>query len=146
MLERRGRGLEVHLPKWPKINEVLPLLYVQFCIQVAWPLAFGERPSNQVSNNRRRQRTSMDGSSRVGYVGPLAGQAVTWLQTKRPPVQSGHPVKGFHPPTCPVIGLPDLIVVSELEQDGSGHERAGAPRRGDRSRWSLPDQPRDIGL
>ena len=52
----------------------------------------------------------------------------------------------------PGLGLPPASLFSHRlptswwcliwEQDGSDHERAAAPRRADRSRWSIPDQPR----
>jgi hypothetical protein len=34
------------------------------------------------------------------------------------------------------------MMVSDLERDGGDLEGACVPRRGDRSRWLLPDQPR----
>jgi hypothetical protein len=55
-----------------------------------------EQPSNQMSSNRHR--------SQVRHTIALAVRTVTWLRTKRPPVQSGHPVKGADPPTCSLIG------------------------------------------
>ena len=53
------------------------------------------------------------------------------------------PRRGFPPANLFSHRLPNLTVVSGFwEQDGSDHERTGAPRRGDRSRWALPGQPR----
>ena len=123
-------------------REIRPITRVQISMSSAIPASQNAlstkgntgpargRPSNQVNNNHHRQRwtpADIDRRRFPGQICPSHDSRHLYLASGRRGQRPGQGVRFW-------------------EQDGSGHRRAGAPKRGDRSHMKPRDQPRRLPL